>query len=86
MRGQPRLVFLHYSRGKRRRGGGVVVAVRERKSVNETEGCKARHLLDLMETISNAALLVVHQVSPASISVSKSLKTRGGGTAGIPCI
>ena len=64
---------------------GVVVAVRERKSVNETEGCKARHLLDLMETISNA-LLVVHQVSPASISVSKSLKTRGGGTAGISCI
>jgi len=65
---------------------GVVVAVIERKSVNETEGCKARHLLDLMETISNAALLVVHQVSPASISVSKSLKTRGGGTAGISCI
>jgi hypothetical protein len=25
-------------------------------------------------------------VSPASISVSKSLKTRGGGTAGISCI
>ena len=64
----------------------VVVAVRERKSVNETEGCKARHLLDLMETISNAALLFVHQVSPASISVSIPLTTRGGGTAGIPCI
>jgi hypothetical protein len=34
------------------------------KSVNEIEGCKARHLLDLMETISNAALLFVHRCLP----------------------
>jgi hypothetical protein len=63
--GLARLVFLHYSRAKREEEVVVVlVAVRERKSVNETEGCKARHLFDLMETISNAALLFVHRCLP----------------------
>lgn len=53
----------------------VVVAVRERKSVNETKVVRGARqdtcdLLSLMETISNAALLFAHQVSPPSISVS----------------